>query len=71
MICDSELGRINSVGGGGEAYTSEKIIIERTNWRGRQARKCRKEGQERIRCVMKVDRRRNLLHRGLSLMTGA
>ena len=71
MICDSELRRINIVGGGGEAYTSEKIMIERTNWRGRQARKCRKEGQERIGCVIKVDRWRNILHGGLSLMTGA
>ena len=69
MISDSEFGRINIVGDGGEARTSEKIMVERTNWRERQARKWRKEGQERIGRVMKVDRRRNLLHRQANLMT--
>ena len=71
MICDSELGRIHIVAGGGAAYTSAKIITERTDWRWHQARVCRKEGQARIGCVMKADRHRNLLHHVLSLMRGA
>ena len=50
---------------------SEKSIVERTNRRGRQARKCRKEGQERRGCGMKVDSRTNLLDRDLSLMSDA
>ena len=60
MICGSELERINIVGGRGEAYTSEKLMVERTNWRGRQAGKCSKEEQERIGCGMKVNSRTNL-----------
>ena len=71
MICEYELGRINIVRGGGGAYTSKKTMVEWTNWRGRQASKYRKGVQERIEYIMKVDRWRNLLHRGLNVMTSA